>query len=365
MLLSNNSASLVRYPRLQVLADGVPLAGAFAARVTSNNYYMPDRFSLRLLRASRTNDLPDYLQLPEATTFSISVSLDAGANFTSLAVGRGDTQSCDYVSRGIHIDGRDLSAPLQDAPANDVFSNRTSSEIAVILAERHGLVPAVVPTATLVGRYYHGDTSQVAHNQFSRASTEWDLLVFLARCESFDVFVIGTTLYFQPIASAVGISTVLKPADLITLKLRRRLRLSGDIAVTVRSWSSKQSNAITQTVVSQRLTYASSAGAFGASPPQHYYLVQPNLSVSDAEKLAQNRVEELGRHEQCIEFTMPGEQTLTARSRFFLRGTGSDFDQIYQIDTIERSIGSSSGFLQRVSAHSISTRQTVLSPSGT
>ncbi|MDR3536527.1 MAG: hypothetical protein P4L71_08505 [Acetobacteraceae bacterium] len=353
---------MVRYPRLQVLADGEPLNGAFEARVVSNNYYMPDRFSLRLLRGSLTNGLPDYLQLPEATAFSISAGVDSGASFTCLIVGRGDSLSCDYVSRGIRIDGRDLSAVLQDTPTNDVFSNRTSSEIATILAERHGLIPVVMPTATLAGRYYHGDTNQGAHNQFSRTSTEWDLLVFLARCECFDIFVVGSALYFQPIAQGLGVSTVLRPSDLITLKLRRRLRLSGDIAVTVRSWSSKQSIAITQTVVSQRLGYASVAGSLGASPTQHYYLVQPNLSASDAERIAQNRVEELARHEQCIDFTMPGEQTLTARSRFFLQGTDSDFDQIYQVDSIERTISSSSGFVQRVSAHSISTRQTILSP---
>ncbi len=340
------------------------LDGAFEARVTSNNYYAPDRFSVRILGGSLTNGLPDYLHLPEDTTFSVSVSLTTKSDFATMVVGRGDTLSCDYLSRGIRIDGRDLSASLQDSPVNDVFSNRTSSEIALILAERHGLIPVVMPTSTLVGRYYHDDITQVAHNQFSRASTEWDLLVFLARHECFDVFVTGNMLYFQPAIEAAGVSTILQPSDLITLKLRRRLRLSGDIAVTVRSWNSKLSAAISQTVVSQRSGYASSAGSFGASPTQHYYLLQPNLSASDAERLAQNRVEELARHEQCIEFTMPGEQSLAARSNFVLRGTDSDFDQIYQIDTIERTISASSGFIQRILAHSISTRQTVLTPVG-
>lgn len=357
---ANDHPRQVRYPRLQVLADGVPLEGVFEARIASNNYYAPDRFSIRLMQGSATNGLDDYLKLPESTIFDIGARLEPDAEFRSLVVGQGDISVCDYISRGIRINGRDLSASLQDTPASDVFSNRTSSEIVAILAARHGLMPVVFPTVTMVGRYYHGDTSQSAYNQFNRMSTEWDLLIFLARCEGFDIFVSGNSLYFQPATPASGTSTVLHPNDLISLKLRRRLRLSGDITVTVRSWSSKGSSAVAQTALSTRLSYASAGGPLGTTPPQIYNLVRPNLSDSDAARIAQDRVDELSRHEQCIDLTMPGELELTARSNILLDGTNSDFDQIYQIDCIDRTISSSSGFVQHISAHSISTRQTIL-----
>jgi phage protein D len=340
----------------------MPLEGTFEARVVSNNYYSPDRFSIRLLRGSARNGLSDYLSLPEATTFNILISLDAGANFISLLTGHGDNLICDYHSGNMRIDGRDLSASFQNTPASGVFANQTSSEIATTLAGRHGLACAAVPTPTMAGRYYHGENSQIAYNQFNQASTEWDLLVFLARCENYDIFVSGNVLYFQPTAIASTVSALLRAKDLISLKLRRRLRLSGDIVASVKSWNSKQSTAIVQTAVSRRLSYASAAGPLGASPTQQYYLVRPNLSATDAAKFAQNQVQELSRHEQCIEFSMPGELSLMARTTFLLQGTNSDFDQIYQIDSIERAFSPSSGFLQHVSAHSISTRETILLP---
>jgi phage protein D len=354
----------VRHPRLQVLADGIPLEGAYEARVESNNYYRPDRFSLRLVRGERIINLPDSLTLPESATFTISVRLDRHSDLVTLLVGQGDTSTCDYVSRGIRIDGRDLSAPLQDTPSSDAFSNKTSSEIATILAARHNLIPLVSATDTLVGRYYHGDNSQTAFNQFSRSSTEWDLLAYLARCEGFDVFVAGRTLYFQPTVPTPAIGCLLRPDDLISLRLRRRLRLSGDITVTVKSWDSQQSSAIVQSAVSRRLSYASAVGPLGAAPAQQYYLIRPNLRASDAAAIAKSRVDELSRHEQCIELTMPGELMLTARSSFLLEGTDSDFDQVYQIDAIERVISTTSGFTQRISAHSVSSRQTTLSSNG-
>ena len=53
MLLSSLTASAfqpfgIRSPRLQILANGVPVAGAMEAEVTSNNHYAADRFSVSL-----------------------------------------------------------------------------------------------------------------------------------------------------------------------------------------------------------------------------------------------------------------------------------------------------------------------------
>jgi hypothetical protein len=171
----------------------------------------------------------------------------------------------------------------------------------------------------------------------------------------------GQTFYFQPAASGLDISDVLRADDLISLKLRRRLRLSGDLTVTVKSWDSQQSTTIVRSAVSRRLSYASATGPIGAAPAQQYYLIRPNLRAVDAAMIAKNRVDELSRHEQCVELTMPGELSLTARSGFLLEGTHSNFDQVYQIDSIERTISSTSGFTQRIVAHSVSTRQTTLS----
>jgi phage protein D len=345
----------VRFPRLKILADGLPLGSAMSARAIGTNNYGPDRFFVSVHCSSGDLGDADSVLACEGSIIEILVSLDAGANYRSLVLGRADSVKWDYRSRTVRLDGRDRSADLQDAPTNETFVNRTSSEIATILALRHGLLPNVVPTSILAGRFFRNDTNQVTYNQFSRSATEWDLLTALARQESYDVFVQGNALHFQPsVLDLVPILTI-KPGDTIDLQLRRRLRLSGDIIVTVRSWSLKQSQSVVQSAVSRRV-------AAPANPPsaQHFSMVQPNLSAAEAARLVIARANEVSRHEQTIEITMPGELSLGPRSIFSLQGTGSEFDQLYQVDTIQRSISTTKAFVQRVTAHSVSTRETFL-----
>jgi hypothetical protein len=98
----------------------------------------------------------------------------------------------------LQIEGRDLSSRLIENKTQEAFVNQTSSQVATTLAQRRGLTPQVTATTTLVGRYYQQDHVRDSLNQFSRTTTEWDLLIYLAQREGFDVFVKGTTLYFQP-----------------------------------------------------------------------------------------------------------------------------------------------------------------------
>jgi len=358
----NDSPPQVRRPRFRILADGTPLDGAFDIRVISTDHFSPSRFQLRIVRGSSTNGCIDCLSIQDDALLEVQISLDEDAGFASLVSGHGDTLRYDHPTRTIIIEGRDLAALLQDAPLSDTFSNMTSSEIAVTLASRRGLVPRVTPTATFAGRYYHSDTSQLAYNQFNRASTEWDLLALLARCESFDVFVQGTYLHFQPGNLIPSTSLVLSPDALIDLRLRRRLRMSGDISVSVKSWNSKQNAAIVQTAISRRTDLDNMSNVIWSTATMQYSLVQPNLSESEAARMALSRASELTRHEVGVEILMPGELTLGPRSLLVLQGTDSIFDQMYQVDTIERTLSGTAGFIQRVFGHSISTRHSFLLP---
>jgi len=52
---------------------------------------------------------------------------------------------------------------------------------------------------------------------------------------------------------------------------------------------------------------------------------------------------------------MPGELTLAPRMMLRLEGTGTDFDQSYWIDEIERQLSVRHGFTQRLRARNSST----------
>lgn len=353
-LLLNEPRRSYRAPRLRLLANGQALTGAYEAEITSTNHFSADRFDA--VAALGPDPWADaYFWSSESDIFiDIQLGLDGGASFISLIQGLVDRVSIDPVSRVVRINGRDFTSALIAAQTQEAFSNRTSSEIAAILAQRHGLVPCVVPTSTPVGRFYQSDHESLTLDRFSAATTEWDLLVYLARQESYDAFVTGNSLNFQPTAQISTIDQVLYPTDMIELRLERALTLARDIQVTVQSWNSLQQMAFTERV-SSVISGNSSSGS-SASPGQQYVIVRPNLTPDKALAIAQQRLSELSRHERVIEFSMPGELALSPRSMILLDGTGTGFDQAYYIDSIERTFRPQAGFVQRVRASNSSPR---------
>ncbi len=332
------SSSTVRAPRLVILANGSPLAGAIEAEVTSNSHYAADRFHARLALDADPGTAAFWAGAAEVLA-DIRFSLDGGPG-SSLILGAVDRVEIDPIRRLVHIEGRDLTARLIEARTQESFSNRTASEIATILARRHGLTPVVTDTNTPVGRYYQNEHDRITLDQFSRAMTEWDLLVWLAGQEGFQVFVRGTALYFQPAAATPRVVPI-APADTLSLRLQRALTLARDIEVTVKSWNSRQQNAFVQT--------ARAAGHGGGSP-QKLVLVRPNLSPDQALKLAQATLADLTRHRMVAQLTMPGELGLLPGDALALSGTDGGFDQTYIVDSIQRRLSARHGFVQHIRA---------------
>jgi hypothetical protein len=319
------------------------------AEVSSNGHYAADCFSVSATVDPGSSSIEPVWMVSGSLAVELRFSLD-GVSFTSLIQGEADSVALDPVRRVVRLDGRDFTASFIEARTQETFSNRTASEIATILASRHGLSAVVTPTTTPVGRYYHDQHDRITLNQFSRSTTEWDLLVFLARHEGFNVFVSGTSLYFQPaiqdLASAIPVQTT----DFIDVRMKRSLTLARQIMVTVESWNSRLQSTFAQSVISS-LAYGGDYGAL-----QNYILMRPNLTPDQALKLAQQRVAELTAHERVIEATMPADLVLTPRNVLNLFGTNSDFDQLYLIDSIERNISAEGGFIQRVRAYNSSPR---------
>jgi phage protein D len=327
-----------------VLANSIPLGGVQEARVTSTNHFAADRFSIRVALDAAPGAEAIWANA-DAIAIEVRMSLD-GFSFVSIVQGTVDVVEIDQLRAAATLEGRDLTALFIESRTQETFANRTASEIARLLAGRHGLTPQVTPTTTPVGRYYQDEHDRITLDQFSRATTEWDLLVFLAQQEGFDVFVSGSTLFFQPPSSTAD-AVQLTPDTLVELRLERSLIFSRDIEVTVKSWNSRQQSAFTQTARSSKPT-GGSAGGLAAGPVQRYVFVRPNLTLDQALQLAQRKLAELTRHERVFHATMPGELALSPRSLIALSGTGTAFDQTYFVDVVERSLSVESGFVQHL-----------------
>ena len=340
----------LRAPRLLARVNGAVVSNAVAARVLSNNHYAADRF--RLTVALGQNRAADWMSA-ERMDVEIGIAQDGTAAW--LIEGEADQIELDAHRRLLVLSGRDLTARLIEARTQESFSNRTSSEIAGILARRRGLVPSVTPTTTPVGRYWQLQRDRITLDQFSRATTEWDLLVALASLEGFDVWVAGTTLHFHP-RQAAAPATPLRPEHTTALRLDRALTLARDIEVVVKSWNARQQQAFIR-----RARRSGGAGG-GGREPQRHVLVVPNLTPDEALKLAQRKLEDLTRHERVITADMPGTLSHSPRQRIALSGTGTDFDQDYFIDEIDRSLSPTTGFIQTLRARNITSNARATTP---
>ncbi len=362
-MLPNEAPIPWRSPRLRIIANGTALPGVISAEVFANNHYAADRFSAAIaLGGAPWTSAASWAAEPDIL-LDIQFSLDAGATFKSLIIGTVDTVTIDPVIGEVRVDGRDLTGSLIESRTQETFTNRTASEVATILAGRHNLTPVVTNTTSPVGRYYQNEHDRITLGLFSRATTEWDLLVFLAQQEGFDVFVAGTELHFQPASPTPDLVQPIRANDLINLRLERSLTLARDIEVVVKSWNSRNRAAFTQTARAARRTGGSGQhGQSRSGPPQRYVFVRPNLTQDAALKLAQQKLAELTRHERVLQATMPGELSLSPRSLLTLTGTGTEFDQDYFIDTIDRALNFDTGFSQHIRAKNSSPRNQSTTP---
>lgn len=329
----------VRTPQLNVLVNGTPLLNAIGAMVSSTGDFAADRFSVQ---AALNNDVYAWAAETQLLVDVQMALLPAG--FVSIVQGYADTISIDPVGGTLLLEGRDLSSQLIEARTQETFANRNASEIATILAGRHGLAANVTTTTAPIGRYWELEHDSLTLNAATRATTEWDLLVTLAKRQGFDLWVSGTTLNFL----APDLSTtpaVVPMSSVVSLRLERALTFAGDIVVTVKSWHSRAGSACVQTAQTNR----------GAAMSREYVYVVPNLTSDAAQTYAQNVLNELTAHELAIGFEMPGELTLMPRMQMQLQGTGTIFDTTLRIDEVERHLHATRGFSQRVRARAAST----------
>lgn len=348
-----------RRPRLRILANGAVLAGVMSAEVRSSNYYCADRFRVAAALGTTPSVTARFWASSDDVLLDVQMlpGQDEGSDgWVSIVQGAVDAVRIDAIANVISLEGRDLSARLIEARTQETFANRTSSEIVTLLAQRHGLDVDIQATTTPVGRYWQLEHDSITLDSFSRATTEWDLLVTLAQYEGFDVWVSGSTLHFRQTLDAVSdvvairpIATASGPPNVTSLQLERALTLARDIDVTVKSWNSRHATAFVQTA-------RSTVGQQRSGTPQRYVYVVPNLTPDAALKLAQRRLAELSRHERVLVADMPGDILLTPRMQLRLEGTSTAFDQIYWIDEIERRLDVPNGFTQRVRAKNASPR---------
>jgi phage protein D len=391
----DNDQSHARKPRVRALVNGTTqtdgkasfsggtaLAGIIDIDLTNNNWYTCDRLNMTLAIAPGSPHTASWWS--EQTDVSILLQMgflppelpegDANVTWKTMIQCGADQVAVDPVQGTITVEGRDLSYLLIESRTQEEFNNRTSSSIVTELARRHGLTPVVTATSIPVQRYYASDHTKTTHGVFHRQITEWDLCVFLAQHEDFDLFVLGRELHFQPRAATnpnpwvvrytPSSSTASQRLNVSSLHMSRSLILAKDIQVEVRSWDSKGNKPVTATSHKVGFGRVSAAGNSrakgGASAAQNFVYIFPGLTRDQAQRRAEQILKDLSEHERVIDYDEAGHFGISPRSKIRLAGTGTSWDQTYFIDHIRRTLNMSSGFRQSVRAKNMDTASHIL-----
>jgi phage protein D len=340
--------------------QNTPLTGVLEVEVTNASHFASDTFRVTISLQNLPAGLGiDYWGDAAGDELEVFAGFYGDAPF-SLIYGQVDDVEVDLVNRVMVLTGRDLSARFLDVKTAEHFQDQTASEIAQILAKRHGMGSAITPTTRRVGGYY-----EYYHTRMTSDMTEWDLLIFLADQESYDVWVAGHTLYFQPPIPITADPYVLQWSDLgqgnrnanfEQLKLHRSETLAKDVIVKVQSWN----QALEKVVLAENHRNQANKNQQAGGAAQVYTFYPPNLTKDQADKWANAKAEDITKHERVITGRLPGDNLLTNRSLVQLVGTGTSWDQFYNIDTVTRHLSIEHGYSMDFRAKNHSTQSTVI-----
>lgn len=352
-----------RNPRALIKVNDFIVRKIDSLEYVENNYSQPDSFKCKLPLYDLHPEInADYWLSQPALLIEIFI----GFPNDPINYGIGDLQSmvlggindlivCPFGPGGgyVEFNGFDLTKSFIDNKTTEKFPNLKASDIVTQLAVKRGLTPVVTKTTTEAGIYYNQDFVQPGSEV-----TEWDLITYLAQREGFQVFVRGTSLYFQPRVTTSPTPYVFQAQTLENgqsasfngseLTLSRNLNYARDVIVTVSSWNAKTGYVSAQAKGTKNKQIVAARVAQSLSQPQTFEYYIPGLSKQQALQRAQQMAEDISQHERVFRTTCPGDNILRKDSLIQVKGVCPSADQTYYPDTITRTVGA--GYIMNVVA---------------
>jgi phage protein D len=354
--------SVARRPRALVKVNDTIVQGWVEWSVENNSFYQADTFRISFAASllAAPFDIAGFSTMTEGFVEIFAGFPDDPANYTdgdlqSLIYGRIDDIEWSPDRTRLVLTGRDLTAALIDTKITDQWNNLKSSDIATLLANKHGLTPQVTATEEIVGKYY-----QIDHVRLQSQRSEWDLITWLASQEGYVVYAKGHTLYFgpdprsndnpyviqwQPPTGDVGYAV----SNVQNLTFSRSLTVAKGITVVVHSWNHKQKKGFDAFYPSKAKTIqAGKASPFGGV--QTYEFNIPSLTQEAATARAMALYNEIIRHEVKLNGSLPGDNLLTPRVMIQTIGFEGNFNQMFYVDAVSREFSLDEGYSMTVRA---------------
>jgi len=267
-------------------------------------------------------------------------------NGIKLFIGQCDSVETDLSTGIISISGRDKSAGPNDKKAIGAHRNKKRSDIVKEVAGRHGLKFVGDASADMAGLQYKDEFDHIVDH-----ISDWTLVQQLAELDGKVAFIQGDELHYKdssddalalyqifyvpptPLSHAIGNWT--------KLSFSRNVQLSKTVKVKVASWNAKKK---------QKVEAEETVGGKGGEIEYRYR--HPNLNQGQAKTMAGKKAKENARHEITCEADVPGDASFNRRSKISVTGTGTVYDQTYEVDSIHHRMEQNSAYRMVIRAKS-------------
>ena len=275
-----------------------------------------------------------------------SVTVVSKGQTKKLVTGEIDSVSFDMITGTAEISGRCESAKLHSMKSSEKFTNKKNSDVVSELAKKAGLKADVSKSAIDAGKYVDIDWSKITDG-VSLSS----VIHKIAEMEGARWWVSDGTLHFKTddadSAYVYEYSPGLpKSATLLHLKIHRNIQAGKTVKVGVKSWNPRK-----------KQSYVSNKELSGVGGTTVFAYHVPGLNKQHADKHAESKAKEHGKHELEIHIEDAGDPSIDVAMKLRLRGTGS-FDQDYEIQSISHKFGIG-GHKMTISAKSAKAGRTV------
>lgn len=270
-----------------------------------------------------------------------SITVMTRGQTSTLITGEVDEVSFDYIRREIHFCGRDKSAALHENISSEKWINKLPSDIVRDLIGRVGLSGNVTGSSVKAGKQLQQDFVKLSENStFARIIHE------MARIDGCRWWIDPNGMFhYVPYGSQHGVYSIFinqesEPisSDCVELKVSHNLQAGRPIAVTVKGWHPKK-----------RQIFRYTSNVEGSGPMREWSYQVPTLTQDHATRRAKSEATERARHEFLVTATVVGDPSVQAGMGLQL--SGSDFDQVFEIDHVAHEFGMS-GHLTHIAARS-------------
>lgn len=359
---------IARQPRGVVVVNGELMVGWVDWTVNNNGYYEADKFTVNFAQSWLPEDRNvNWFSEQQEMFIEVFAGFPADAeqyttgDLTSLIYGKVDHVRFHPVSGILEASGRDMTGVLVDAKTSESYKNQTSSQIVTAIAATVGLITVdkngkstVTETKTKVGVYYKIDNADVTSQK-----SKWDILVWLAKKERFQLYTKGKELHFCPQQSAIDEPYLLmwdKASDIptfngSTLEFERDFTIAKGVSVTVTSWHdvhAKKFTATYPTTPKKKKTTKINAKVEDTK----YNFMLPNATQEKCLAFAEAKYKEIVSHEMKLTAELPADNVLDVRKVIKVEGTRTAFDQTYYPSSVDRTMSFNGGYTMSVNAKS-------------